>query len=196
MIILASASGSRRAMLDAAGIEHEALAANIDEAAIKDRMRAKGADAGAIADELAKAKALAVSALCPDQLVLGGDSIVSVGDRLFDKPASRNDAGRHLRAFSGQLMRLSSAAAFARNGEIVDSTIDEAELSVRPLSDAFIEAYLDHEWPAIAGCVGCFRIEARGVQLFERTSGSHFTILGMPLLWVLAALRRQGVLAE
>ena len=194
MIILASGCASRRAMLEAAGVQFEVVVAPVDEGAIKARMLADGADAREIATALAEAKALAVSALYLDQLVLGGDSIVSVGGRLFDKPVSRDDAAEHLRAFSGQLMVLNSAAALARGGEIVDWRSDDARLEVRTLSDGFIADYLDAEWPAIAGCVGCFRIEARGVQLFEVITGSHFTVLGMPLLPVLEMLRAQGEL--
>ena len=194
MIILASASASRRAMLEAAGVPFEVVTAAVDEGAIKARMLADGADAREIATALAEAKALAVSALYLDLLVLGGDSMVSVGGRLFDKPVSRDDAAEHLRAFSGQLMVLNSAAALARGGEIVDWRSDDARLEVRTLSDGFIADYLDAEWPAIAGCVGCFRIEARGVQLFEVITGSHFTVLGMPLLPVLEMLRAQGEL--
>ena len=194
MIILASGSASRRAMLEAAGVQFEVVVAPVDEGAIKARMLADGADAREIATALAEAKALAVSALYLDQLVLGGDSIVSVGGQLFDKPVNRDDAAEHLRAFSGQMMVLNSAAARARGGEIVDWRSDDAHLEVRALSDGFIADYLDAEWPAIAGCVGCFRIEARGVQLFEVITGSHFTVLGMPLLPVLEMLRAQGEL--
>ncbi len=195
MIILASGSASRRDMLTAAGVEFEIITTPVDEGAIKDRMAADGAGPRDIACELAKAKALAVSSLHPDRLVLGGDSMVSVTGRMFDKPTSRANAAEHLRAFSGQMMVLDSSAALAKGGEIVDWRSDDAHLEVRALSDAFIESYLDIEWPAISGCVGCFRIEARGVQLFERITGSHFTVLGMPLLPVLEMLRTQGVVA-
>ncbi len=194
MLILASNSASRRAMLDAAGVAHDAHAANADETAIKQALF--GRVVPEIATALAEAKAFDVSVAHPGALVLGGDSMVQVGDKLFSKPKSRDDAAAHLRSFSGQTMHLFSAAALARNGEIIASFCDAAQLDVRPLSEAFISDYLDAEWPAIAGCVGCFRIEARGPQLFDRLTGSHFTILGMPLLWVLNALRAQGYLIE
>ena len=102
----------------------------------------------------------------------------------------------HLRAFSGRSMTLASAAVLARDGRPVWRHVDVATLSVRPLSDAFIERYLDREWPAVAGCVGCFRAEGPGVQLFERMAGSHYTILGLPLLPVLAQLRLLGEIAS
>lgn len=194
MLILASNSASRRAMLNAAGVAHDARAADVDETAIKQALSGKAVPQ--IATALAEAKALDVSSAHPEALVLGGDSMVQVGGQLFSKPKSRDDAAAHLRSFSSQNMQLFSAAALARNGVIVASFCDSAQLDVRPLSEAFISDYLDAEWPAIAGCVGCFRIEARGPQLFDRLTGSHFTILGMPLLWVLNALRAQGYLIE
>ena len=127
--------------------------------------------------------------------MLGSNSLVEVAGRRFAKPTSREEAADHLRWFSGRDMELHSAAALVRDGEPLWQTVDRAVLRVRPLSPAFIAGYLDAEWPAVAGCVGVFRIEAMGVQLFEHISGSHFTVLGMPLLPVLAALRDLGLLA-
>jgi septum formation protein len=126
--------------------------------------------------------------------VLGSDSLVDVEGRRFDKPASREDAAAHLRFFAGKVMHLHSAAALARGEDILWSHGAMASLRVTAMSDAFIDAYLDAEWPAVAGCVGVFRIEARGVQLFEGIEGDHFTVLGMPLLPVLGALRDLGEL--
>jgi septum formation protein len=181
-------------MLDAAGVAHEAIPAHVDEAAIRDDLLAKGQDSRAIARALAEAKALFVSNTHAGRWVLGGDSIVSVGGRHYEKPRSRDDAAAHLRSFSGQVMKLDSAAVLARDGAVVDWVSDDAYLEVRDLSDAFIETYLDAEWPGIAGCVGCFRIEGLGVQLFDLITGSHFTVLGMPLLPVLGHLRAHGVM--
>jgi septum formation protein len=195
-LILASASASRRAMLGAAGVPHEAVPADVDEAAIKDRLSARGEDVRAIAKALATAKALAVSARFPGRWVLGGDSVVSLGGVTYDKPVSRENAAEHLRAFSGSVMILDSAAVLARDGKLVEWASDDARLEVRNLSEDFIARYLDVEWPAISGCVGCFRIEALGVHLFEVITGSQFTVLGMPLLPVLAFLRKHGVIAS
>lgn len=191
-LILASASASRRAMLNAAGVAHEAVSAQVDEDAIKAEMA--GAEPGTIALALAEAKALEVSRRKQGRLVLGGDSVVAVHGRRYSKPKSRGDAAVHLRAFSGRTMQLWSAVALARDGALAGSHVEAAQLHVRDLSEAFIAAYLDQEWPAIAGCVGCFRIEGPGVQLFGRVEGDHFTILGMPLFWVLGALRTAGAL--
>ncbi len=195
-LILGSGSQSRHAMLTAAGIIFEVKTADVDEAVIKDQLLKQGANPRAVAVALAYEKALAVSRLHPDHLVLGGDSVVSVKGQMFDKPISKDNAGEHLRLFSGQVITLDSAAALAKNGQILDQTADDADLTVRDLTEAFISDYLDHEWPAIAQCVGCFRIEARGVHLFESIRGNHFTILGMPLLPVLGMLRKQRVLTS
>jgi len=194
MIILASQSASRRAMLEAAAVPFTALPAHVDERAIEAGLADAAPDAVALA--LAGAKALAVSAQHPGALVLGSDSLVQVDGRRFDKPASREDAAAHLRFFSGKAMNLHSAAALARDGRVVWQVAAMASLHVISLSDAFIEDYLSAEWPAVAGCVGVFRIEARGVQLFERIEGDHFTVLGMPLLPVLGALRELGELPQ
>lgn len=188
MIVLASKSASRRAMLDAAGVPFTSIPAQVEERALEASLT--GAAPAEIALALARAKALALSP--PGQIVLGSDSLVSVAGRRFDKPASREQAAEHLRFFSGKVMELHSAAALQRDGVLLWSRADLALLQVRELSDAFIEDYLGHEWPAVAGCVGVFRIEARGVQLFERIEGDHFTVLGMPLLQVLGALRAHG----
>jgi septum formation protein len=192
MIVLASKSASRRAMLDAAGVAHTSIPADLDERALEEGLA--GAPPEEVALALAKAKALAVSREQPGALVLGSDSLVTVEGRRFDKPADRDDAVRHLRFFSGKKMQLHSAAALARDGLVVFAHGDMAALSVRDLSDAFIDAYLADEWPEVGNCVGVFRIEGRGVHLFDKIEGNQFTVLGMPLLPVLAALREFGEL--
>ena len=192
MIVLASQSPSRQAMLTAAGVRFEAVPALLDERSVEAGLA--GAEPEAVALALAEAKALAVSGEHPDRLVLGSDSLVEVEGRRFDKPGSRAEAADHLRFFAGKTMHLHSAAALARDGKVIWRDDSCAKLRVAPLSDAFIESYLDHEWPAVSGCVGVFRIEGRGVQLFEGIAGDHFTVLGMPLLAVLGALRQMGEL--
>lgn len=192
-IVLASGSASRRAMLEAAGVAFEAVPARIDERALEAEM--SSAEAAEIAQALAAAKAAAVSAEKPGRWVLGSDSLVEVAGRRFDKPRSREEAAEHLAFFSGRAMTLHSAAALARDGRIEWVESDFARLAVRELSADFVGNYLDAEWPAVSGCVGVFRIEGPGVQLFERVSGDHFTILGLPLFPVLAALRERGVIA-
>ena len=155
MIILASQSASRKAMLSAAGVAFTAQPAHLDERSIEASMA--GAPPGDIARGLAVAKAVAVSSENPGALVLGSDSLVEVAGRRFDKPASHVDAAMHLRFFSGKVMQLHSAAALAREGEAIWQYDAVASLHVIDLTDRFIEAYLDAEWPAVAGCVGVFR---------------------------------------
>ena len=192
-LILASQSASRKAMLAAAGIAFEAEPAHLDERALEAAL----ADAapGEVALSLAEAKAQAVSRGRHGRLVLGSDSLVVCVGRRFDKPRSRAEAAEHLGHFSGRPMELHSAAALARDGETVWRHADCARLQVRPLSPAFIAHYLDAEWPEVGACVGVFRIEGLGVHLFEAIEGSQFTVLGMPLLPVLGALREHGLLA-
>lgn len=191
-LLLASQSQSRKAMLTEAGVPFAARAADVDERALEAGL----ADAapGQVALALARAKALADANQAPENWVLGSDSLVSVEGRRFNKPRSREEAAEHLRFFSGKVMELHSAAALVQGGKVDWDHADVARLRVRELSDEFIAKYLAAEWPAVSGCVGVFRIEALGVQLFESIEGSHFTVLGMPLLPVLAALRARGVL--
>ncbi len=191
-LILASKSASRRAMLDAAGVMYEAVPADIDERAVETGL--VGAAPAEIAEALAVAKAAAVATLHPGALVLGSDSLVVAGGRRFDKPRSSEEAGEHLRFFSGKVMELHSAAALVRDGGCEWSHASIARLHVRDLSEDFIAHYLNLEWPAISHTVGAFRIEGPGVQLFDSIEGDQFTVLGMPLLPLLGALREAGVL--
>jgi len=153
-----------------------------------------GAEPAEIAEALAVAKAAAVAALHPEALVLGSDSLVVCNGRRFDKPRSREEAGEHLRFFTGTVMELHSAAALVRGSGCEWSHASLARLHVRDLSEDFIEHYLTLEWPAIGYTVGAFRIEGPGVQLFSEIEGDQFTVLGMPLLPLLEALRDEGVL--
>jgi len=194
-LVLASQSASRRAMLTAAGVPFETLPAHVDEDALKEAMAdAKPRD---LADALAEMKAVKISAQLPGALVLGSDSLVVLADgTVLSKPKSRAGAAEQLRAMSGGVHELWSAAVVAESGRPAWRHVERARLWVRPLSEDFIADYLETEWPMIAGCVGCFRIEGPGVQLFTRVEGSHFTVLGMPLIPVLGYLRDRGVLAS
>lgn len=187
-LILASTSPIRRHMLDVGGVDYEARRPAVDESAVKARL----SDAEKIAAELASAKALSVGS--DHDWIIGSDSVVSVGARLFDKPRDRDEAAEHLRSFSGKEMRLTSAVALARSGMVDWLHVETAILQVRQLSEEFVRSYLDAEWPDVGYTVGVFRLEARGVQLFSSIEGDHFTILGMPLLPLLGALRDRGLL--
>ncbi|MGU3314889.1 Maf family protein [Sphingomonas sp. M6A6_1c] len=193
MILLASQSASRRAMLAAAGVPFEATAAGVDEDAAKAGLA--GIKPRDLADALAEMKAVKVSLRHPGRLVLGSDSVVALADgSLLDKPESRDQAADHLARMSGARHDLWSAAVIAENGRPVWRHVEAAKMHVRPLSPGFIQGYLDAEWPAISGCVGCYRIEGPGAQLFTRIDGSQFTVLGLPLLNVLDYLRTREVI--
>jgi septum formation protein len=191
-LILASKSASRRAMLDAAGVAYIAIPADIEERAVETSLA--GTTPGEIAEALSVAKAAALAGEHPEALILGSDSLVVVDGQRFDKPTSRENAAEHLRFFSGRTIELHSAAALVCGDTCEWSHTDRALLQVRELSDAFIEHYLDQEWPEVGHTVGVFRIEAMGVQMFDRIEGDQFTILGMPLLPLLGALRELDVL--
>ncbi|MBW8744522.1 MAG: Maf-like protein [Sphingomonas sp.] len=195
MIILASQSASRKAMLEAAGVAFSAEAAGVDEDAVKAAMIAEGTDARRLADALAELKAVKVSRRHPTILVLGCDSTVAAEDgSLIDKAESREDSRTQLQNLRGTTHKLTSAAVVALGGEPIWRHVDTAKLTMRPFSDAFLDSYLDAEWPAIGGCVGGYRLEGLGAQLFSRIDGDHFTILGLPLLPLLDWLRVRGEL--
>ena len=190
-IVLASSSAIRRAMLDQAGLAYEAVPPSIDEDEVQAEHEGQDFE---LALALAEAKAGEVSARRPDDWVIGADSVISVEGRRFSKPHTRAEAAEHLRFFSGRPMRLVSSVALAKGGKVEWNHISDAVLNVRPLSDRFIDSYLDLEWPQVAYCVGVFRMEGPGVTLFDEVEGDHFTILGMPLLPLMGALRERGLM--
>lgn len=196
-LVLASQSASRKAMLDAAQIPYEAFPAAVDETAIKQALAAEGQTPRNIADALAEAKALKVSSRIPVALVLGSDQVLAMEDgTIFDKPETPEEAKEHLRAFSGKVHRLHAAAVIAENGRPVWRHISIAKMYVRPLSEAFIDRYVEEEWDRIRWTVGCYEIEGRCSQLFDRIDGDNFTVMGMPLLPVLGYLRTRGLLTS
>ena len=196
-LVLASQSSSRRAMLTAAGVVFDAVSAGVDEESAKAALLGDGLAARDMADALSELKAIKVSSGDGQALVLGCDSIVALEDgTMLDKPRDRAEAVAHLQRLSGKRHELVSAAVIAEGGRPVWRVVDRARMHVRPLSEAFIEQYLDLEWPEISGCIGCYRIEGPGAQLFSRIEGSQFTVLGLPLLPVLDYLRVRGVLAS
>lgn len=192
-LILASTSAIRRALLEQAGVPFSCERPDVDEARIEADHEGQDFE---LALSLAEAKAADVSRRHPGDWVIGGDSVVSVEGRRFMKPRDREDAAGHLRFFSGKAMRLVSAVALAKGGRVEWNHISDAVLHIRPLSEQFIETYLDAEWPDVSYCVGVFRMEGRGVTLFDEVEGDHFTILGLPLLPLLGALRERGLVAS
>jgi septum formation protein len=189
-LILASNSRIRRSMLEQAGLDFEVRGPSFDEEEAK---LGFPYDAENLARTLAEGKAASVAA-GPDDWVIGSDSMVTVDGVRYSKPRDRDEAAGHLRAFSGRIMLLSSAVALASQGRVEWAHAETAQLQWRSLSESFIAEYLDSEWPEVGLCVGVFRMEGRGVTLFDRTDGSHFTILGMPLLPLLGALRERGLM--
>ncbi len=191
-LILASQSRARQALLTNAGISFEAVTAEIDERAVQ---QASGLSApGEIASLLAREKALSVSARQPGKFVIGADQTLALGERLFSKPAGRAQAAGQLRALAGQRHELHSAVAVARDGKILFEAVAIAGMTMRRLGEAEIDAYLDAAGGAVSSSVGAYQLEGLGVHLFERIDGDHFTILGLPLLPLLAFLRSERLL--
>lgn len=182
-------------MLKAAGVPFEAASAPIDEQAFKEEWRAQAMDARSIADALAELKALRLSARNPSALVLGCDQTLAIdGGEMVDKAVDRDEAAAILRRLSGRTHVLYSAAVICENGVAVWRHIESARMTMRELSDAFITRYLEEEWEHCRWCVGCYRIEGPGAQLFRAIKATHFAIQGLPLLALLDFLRMRGVL--
>jgi septum formation protein len=192
-LILASQSRARQMLLGNAGISFEAVPADIDERAVQKNSGLTSP--GEIAGLLAREKALFVSSKNPGRYVIGADQTLALGDRLFSKPAGRAQAAEQLRSLAGKSHVLHSAVAVARDDEIVFSDISIAKMSMRALSETEISAYLDAAGDTVTASVGAYQLEGFGVHLFERIEGDHFTILGLPLLPLLAFLRGERLLA-
>lgn len=191
-LILASQSRARRMLLANAGLECEAIPAEIDERAIQQQSGLqRPADVAAL---LALEKARAVAAIHPNRIVLGADQTLALGDRLFNKPAGRIEAAAQLRALSGKTHELHSAMALVGDGGTLYQGTSVARMTMRRLTDDGIEKYLDAAGAAVTTSVGAYQLEGLGVHLFERVEGDHFTILGLPLLLLLPVLRDQGLI--
>jgi nucleoside triphosphate pyrophosphatase len=191
-LILASQSRARQLLLANAGIDFEAVPADIDERSLQQK---SGLSApGDIAGLLAREKALWVSARRREGFVVGADQTLALEQRLFSKPAGRAQAAEQLRALAGRSHELHSAVAVARAGEILFESSNAARMTMRPLSEAAIDGYLDEAGEAVSSSVGAYQLEGLGIHLFERIEGDHFTILGLPLLPLLAFLRSQRLL--
>jgi septum formation protein len=194
-LLLRSRSAARRRMLEAAGVPFEAVESRIDEDGVKAALKRRGLSAPEVAAALAEAKARGVDA--GEALVLGSDQVLELQDgAMLDKPRDREEALRQLRSLSGRLHRLHAAACLVENGKVVWRDIETVTMDVRPLSEAFLESYLDREWEKVRWSVGAYHVEGRGAQLFERIDGSLFAVQGLPLLPLLGALRERGMLAR
>lgn len=193
-LILASSSASRQMLMRNAGLTFSAIPADIDERALDEQLEREGASPEEVALELARAKALAVSALHPQALVLGCDQTMALGSRVYHKPKTMAEAEAHLLSLSGKAHRLNSAAVLVRKGEVVWKTISSAELLVRSLTPAFVFRHLQRVGEKALSSVGAYQLEGEGIQLFTSIEGDYFTILGLPLLPLLTKLRDMDVI--
>jgi septum formation protein len=192
-LLLASQSETRRRMLDAAGVTFEVVPAPLDEEEAKAGLAAAGFEARDMAEMLAEMKAKSVAGGA--HLVIGADQTLELDDgTILGKPGSRDDALAQLRALSGRSHHLHSAAVIAERGERIWGETESVRLTVRPLGEDFLQAYLDRDYDAVRWNAGSYRVEGLGAQLFEEIDGSHFAVLGLPLLPLLAFLRVRGEL--
>ncbi|QPH55890.1 Maf family protein [Pontivivens ytuae] len=195
-IVLASGSSARSAMLSAAGIAHRIDVSRVDEQSVKQAMLAEGAPPRDIADKLAELKGLRVSARNSDALVLSADQVLVCNGQLFDKSPDMETLRTQLLNLRGQAHELLSAAVICEGGKPVWRHIGRAQLIMRSFSDAFLTQYLEEEGEVLLQCVGGYRLEGRGAQLFSRVQGDYFSVLGLPLLEVLGFLRAREVCIE
>jgi septum formation protein len=191
-LVVASKSAARRAMLEASGIPIEPTDADLDERAVENRGGPVPPDQAALV--LAREKARVVAVRHPGRYVVGADQTLALGDTRFNKPADRAGAREQLKALSGRTHALHSAVAVAKDGRVIFGHIETARLTMRRLTDRFLDAYLDTAGDAVTTTVGAYQLERLGVHLFERIEGDHFTILGLPLFPLLAFFRREGCL--
>lgn len=196
-LILASTSSARRMMLANAGVECDAMAPMVDEDTIKQSLLNQSIGARDLADALAEAKAVKLSSKNPQALVIGADQTLECADGdLLDKAESRENAIAQLSLLAGKTHKVYSAAVIAERGEPIWRFVATSRMIMRPVSQEFIAAYVDSEWDQIRHCVGCYQVEGLGVQLFSQIQGSHFDIMGLPMLPLLSFLRERGILSQ
>jgi septum formation protein len=195
-LLLASTSPVRLQMLRAAGLTVDAVAPRVDESSVRDALVAEGAHPRDIADALAEMKARKVADKHPDTLVLGCDQVLALDSEIFAKPETPAEAREHLRQLRGKTHKLFSAIVAYENATPVWRHVGEACLTMHQISDAYLDGYVIRNWDSIRHSVGCYKIEEEGVRLFSAVSGDHFTILGLPLLPLLAWMGTRGMIAR
>ena len=193
-VILASGSVTRAQMLEAAGVAPRVVPPDVEERPVKVKLASTRARAETVAATLAELKAVAVSRLHSEALVIGADQVLDCDGKLFDKPSSADVAKRHLRELRGKRHRLVTAAAVAVDGLVTWRHVSTATLTMRVFSDVFLDAYLAQAGDAVLSSVGAYQIEGLGAQLFSKVDGDHFTILGLPLFPLLEHLRQAGAI--
>jgi len=191
-LLLASTSSTRQRLLQAAGLQFRSVAPRVDEEALRLALEAEGTTPFAIADALAEAKALKIGARNPSSLVIGCDQTLDLDGACLSKPEDRDAARRQLLSLRGRRHRLHAAAVIAEGGRPVWRHTASATLSVRPFSEAWLDGYLDRNWPSVAGSAGAYHVEGEGVQLFDRIDGDWFAILGLPLVQMVTYLMDRG----
>jgi septum formation protein len=196
LIVLASKSASRQAILRAAGVPFEVMGSGVDEEAAKAQQRASGRDPREIADHLAEAKAVAVSRALPGAIVIGADQTLDLDGELIDKAETLGEGRNRLRRLRGRSHVLHSAVVVAQHGAPIWNYVESPRLVMRAASDTFIDGYLTRHGEALLGSVGVYQLENDGAQLFDEIDGDYFAILGLPLLPLLRLLREKGALAE
>jgi len=194
MILLASASPTRRHLLQQAGIPFNSAVPKFDEEGCKAALKRAGADAAHLAEALAEGKAASLAEIHPDAIVIGADQLLECEGTCYDKPMDRAALCTQLLSLRGKTHRLITAAVLHVEGRIGWRHVDSAELTMRDFSDGFLESYLDSQGERALGSVGGYQLEGQGIQLFARIEGDYFTILGLPLLPLLEALRQAGAL--
>jgi len=194
-VVLASNSASRAAILRGAGVAFETMGAGVDEGAMKTALLAQGAGPRQIAERLADAKALNVSVARPDALVIGADQTLDLEGELFDKAEDITEARERLRALRGKTHQLHAALTVAEAGVAIWHCLESPSLSMRNVSEAYLDGYLARGGDTLLGSVGCYLLEGEGAQLFDHIDGDYFAVLGLPLLPLLAVLREKGALA-
>ncbi len=196
MIVLASTSSSRRQLLSQTGIYFDTAKPPVDEAPIKTKLKEGGASAADVAEVLAESKANSVADILPGHYVIGADQMLESDGVWFDKPANRNEARRHLQTLRGKTHQLITAAVIAHEGRIIWRHTEVAEMTMRDFSDEFLEQYLDKGGPGLVRSVGAYEVESLGVQLFAKIEGDYYSILGLPVVPLLIALREAGALPK
>lgn len=196
VLLLASASEIRLRLLRAAGLEVEAMPARVDEETAKAALLAEGARPRDIADTLAELKARKVAEKHPESLVLGCDQVLELGREILSKPATPDQAQAQLRQLAGQTHKLLSAAVLYHEGQPVWRHVAEVRLTMRPLSEAYLQDYVARNWESIRHAVGAYKLEEEGARLFSAISGDYFTVLGLPLLPLLGYLGDRGLIAS
>lgn len=196
MIVLSSTSATRRKLLSQTGLYFKTAKPPVDEAVIKAALKKAGANAAQVADNLAESKANSVGEIIPGAYVIGADQMLDCEGEWFDKPVDRAGARRHLQSLRGKTHQLITAAVIAFEGRIVWRHTETAKMTMRDFSDAFLDSYMDKAGDGIVQSVGAYEMEGMGSQLFEKVEGDFFSILGLPLIPLLGALREAGALPK